>query len=364
MTTPRFSADSVREKEAPLPQGSDGLRELIEAVPNGMVMVDELGNIVLVNRHTESIFGYRHDELVGRPIESLIPERFRGRPSNLPYRFIASPVPIPLGAARAQLGRRKDGSEFPIDIGLAPLKTTEGAFLISAIVDVSERQQMEAKIRRINEIEVQEFERRHLARELHDEIGQLLSTISIDLRSARKVCGQAAPRLDESIQVVEQAMEQVRELMLDLRPPMLDDLGLIATLRSYADRQTHRAGILLHFVSETTGVRLPVNHATACYRVVQEALTNVVRHARAHEAWIEFRENGTNIRLKLRDDGIGFNPSLIPLGAPDKASFGVIGMRERVELLGGTIQIHSQPGHGTAIDIDLPLAEPDFAHTS
>lgn len=364
MTTPQFPADSVREKEASNPHGSNRLRELIEAVPNGIVLADELGNIVLANRYTESIFGYRHNELVGRPIESLIPERLRNQPSNLPYRFIAGPVPIPLGAGGDLRGRRKDGSEFPIDIGLAPLKTAEGEFLISAIVDVSERQQKEARIRRINEIEVQEFERRRLARELHDEIGQLLNAISVDLQSARKVCGQAAPRLDESIHVVEQAMEQVRDLMLDLRPPMLDDLGLIATLRSYADRQTQRAGILLHFVSETSGVRLPADHATACYRVVQEALTNIVRHAHAHETWIEFRENATDVRLKIRDDGIGFNPSMVPLGKPDKASFGVIGMKERVDLLGGLIQIRSQPEHGTTIDVVFPLAESDFAHNS
>jgi PAS domain S-box-containing protein len=360
MTAPLFPTGTV-EKEISIQSSSDSLRELMEAVPNGMVMVDEEGTIVLVNSYTESIFGYRHDELVGRPVESLIPERFRGRPSNVRFRFVASPVPILLGAGHDDLlGCRKDGSEFPIDIGLAPLKTTEGAFLISAIVDVSERHQMEARIRRINEIEVQEFERRHLARELHDEIGQLLNAVSLDLQSARKVCGSAASRLDESIQFVEQAMEQVRNLTLDLRPPMLDDLGLIATLRSYADRQTQRAGILLHFVSETSGVQLPVDHATACYRVVQEALTNIVRHARAHEAWIEFRENGTDLRLSIRDDGTGFDPTLVQPRTPGKAGLGMIGMRERVELLGGQIQIQSQPGHGTTIDVVLPIAEPEF----
>ena len=133
-------------------------------------------------------------------------------------------------------------------------------------------------------VEVQEEERRHLARELHDEIGQVLSAISVNLHAVKGVCDAAAgPRIEESIHIVDQATQQVRNLSLDLRPSMLDDLGLVATLRWYADRQAQRAGFAVHFAVESSGARLPAELTIACFRVVQEALTNVVRHARARQ---------------------------------------------------------------------------------
>ena len=343
------------KKELEILSNSESLREVIAAAPSGIVIVNPEGQIVIANRQAESIFGYRGEELFGQPVDSLISESFRGKFLNLRSGSGGKPVPRPLGQPDEMYGRRKDGSEFPIDIGVAPMKTTEGFFILSAIVDNTLRQQLESRYRRRKEIEAQESERRRLARELHDELGQLLSAISLDLHAAKGDYISAASRLDETIGIVDQAIEQVCDLTLDLRPPMLDDLGLIATLRWYADRMARRADLVLHFVAESSGASVPSENATACYRIFQEALTNVIRHSQARQVWIELREVAGNVQMSIRDDGIGFNPESIDTCASAKG-YGVIGMRERVDLLGGTIEINSMPTEGTTISVWIPTA--------
>jgi signal transduction histidine kinase len=199
-----------------------------------------------------------------------------------------------------------------------------------------------------------------LARELHDELGQLLNVINLDLETAKQVCGPAAPQLDENIRRVHRAIEQVRNLTFDLRPPMLDELGLVATLRWYADRHLQSAGLVLHFDSEAVGNHLPFDLATTCYRVVQEALTNVIRHAHARQVWIEFREAANEVHLSIRDDGVGFNSDLVRQRLGSDAGFGVLGMQERVEILGGKFEIHSDSSQGTRIHVQIPLTAADL----
>jgi signal transduction histidine kinase len=205
-------------------------------------------------------------------------------------------------------------------------------------------------------LEIQEEERRHLARELHDEIGQVLSTLNLNLQVALGGCDAAVrPRMEESIAIVGQAIQQVRNLSLELRPSMLDDLGLISTLRWVVNRQAERAGFVLHFDDQSTGGRLPSNVETAGYRVVQEALTNVIRHARAQQVWLSIEQRQDEVRLEIRDDGIGFDVARARELAVRGASFGILGMQERVELLGGTIEIQSQPTQGTTIHVSFPI---------
>jgi signal transduction histidine kinase len=238
--------------------------------------------------------------------------------------------------------------------------------------DITERKRAEAALRdsaarlqvlSLRVVEVQEEERRHLARELHDEIGQVLSAISVNLHAVKGVCGAAAvSRIEESIHIVDEATQQVRNLSLDLRPSMLDDLGLVATLRWYADRQAQRAGFSVHFTVECSGDRLPADLTIACFRVVQEALTNVMRHARAQRVWVELRQGDDEIELAVRDDGVGFDPETTRRGAARGESFGLVGIQERVELLGGRADIRSQPGHGTSIRVWFPMRSPPSAH--
>ena len=221
--------------------------------------------------------------------------------------------------------RRKDGDTFPVEVRIRPFEV-DGTFYALSLCTTSPNEQKRRKhcatmqnncddlSRRV--IDVQEEERRHLARELHDEIGQILSAISVNLHTLNAIFDPASrPRLEESIGIVDRAIHQVHDLSLDLRPSMLDDLGLVATIRWFAGRQTLRAGLELEFVADSSGERLPADLEIACYRVVQEALTNVVRHARARQVRVEFRQQEEEVQLVITDDGVGFDLEAVQRGA-------------------------------------------------
>ena len=198
-------------------------------------------------------------------------------------------------------------------------------------------------------LEVQEEERRHLARELHDEFGQVLATITLHLHAARGLAGEAAlPRLDECATLLQQAGEQVRSLALELRPTMLDTLGLEATLRWLAEQHQQRTGCEVQVVGHLSGAPLSPEMAIACFRVVQEALTNVVRHAAARHVWIELSQSESVLELVVRDDGVGFEVAPTQEQAARRGSLGLLGMAERVQLLGGSLHVESEPGAGPA----------------
>jgi signal transduction histidine kinase len=210
-------------------------------------------------------------------------------------------------------------------------------------------------------LEVQENERRHLARELHDEIGQVLTAVKINLQGVQCLpeTSLLAPHLEESIGIIEHALQQVRTLSLDLRPSLLDDLGLVSALRWYVDSQARRAGFAAQFTADPFLTRLSPAIETACFRIAQEALTNVARHAHAQRVDVELRRRGMEVQLAIRDDGVGFDVQI----ARDHAggmSLGLLGMQERTALVGGQIDITSGPAQGTEICVRFPLpASPD-----
>jgi signal transduction histidine kinase len=205
-------------------------------------------------------------------------------------------------------------------------------------------------------LEAQEAERRHLARELHDEIGQALTAVKINLQALERASADSAGRLSDSIAIVDRALQQVRNLSLDLRPSLLDDLGLVAALRWYLDRQGQRAGLATEFVSQPAEIRGDANVETACFRVAQEALTNIVRHAQARRAKLELRQRDAELELTVSDDGIGFDVAAARQRAARGGSLGLLGMQERVLLMGGRIDIQSTRGKGTRLVACLPIA--------
>ncbi len=185
--------------------------------------------------------------------------------------------------------------------------------------DISKRKEAEAAQEQYAErlqalsrrlLEVQEEERRHLARELHDEFGQMLAAITLHLYAAKSLAGEAAlPRLEECATLLQQAGERVRSLALELRPTMLDTLGLEAALRWLTEQYQQRTGISVQVVGHLSGAPLVGEQAIACFRLAQEALTNVVRHAQAKHVWIELSQGDSVMELTVRDDGPGLRRS-------------------------------------------------------
>jgi PAS domain S-box-containing protein len=205
-------------------------------------------------------------------------------------------------------------------------------------------------------ISAQETERRHLARELHDELGQVLTAMKIQLWSTQQTADAAMrSRLDESLSMIDRAINQVRNLSLDLRPPQLDDLGLVAALHWYLKKQAELAGFEQHFTTDPPDIVVSTDLATTCFRITQEAITNAIRHATPSEIFVELFRRDAELHLTIRDNGRGFDVTEADLRSSRGDSLGVSGMRERANLALGHLEVDSTPGAGTTIHAWFPL---------
>jgi len=220
----------------------------------------------------------------------------------------------------------------------------------SVAVDLSHRVAQDA-LRRV--VSAQEAERRRLARELHDETGQALTSILLGLRAVEEAEGE--PQLGEAIKevrdLVRSTLRDVRRLAVELRPTALDDFGLVPALERLTDSFAEQTGISVDFQASLTAGRLPTEIETALYRIVQESLTNIVKHARAGSVSVVLTRKEDAVSVVVEDDGIGFEP-----GRPRDGGLGLLGMQERVALLGGRLAIESRPGAGTTFVAEVPLS--------
>ena len=239
----------------------------------------------------------------------------------------------------------RDGRFSQDDLRLAEIFAARA----SVAVDLSERVSRDA-LRRI--VQAQELERHRLARELHDETGQALTSILLGLKTIEEARDREAMR--EATQEVRErvvtTLQDVRRLAVELRPKVLDDFGLVSALERLTETFQEQTGLSVDLEAGTAGERLPGEIETALYRIVQEALTNVVKHARATRVSILLTRRDGSIAVVVEDDGLGFEPA----DAGD-GGFGLVGIRERIELLGGRLGLESSRGTGTTLVAEVPL---------
>lgn len=215
----------------------------------------------------------------------------------------------------------------------------------------------ERELRRLSQqlVKAQEEERKAISRELHDEVGQMLTAQRMELRNLQQLCAgctsEALVRLEESAQTSEQALRTVRDIAMGLRPSMLDDLGLAPAIEWQARDFSRRYGIPATVQLDGELERLPDAHRTCVYRIVQEALTNCARHARAGEVRVAVHGRPDRLTITVQDDGVGFDPTV-----SRTRGLGLIGIEERVKQLAGSVAVFSQPGKGTTIAVDIPVA--------
>jgi signal transduction histidine kinase len=259
-----------------------------------------------------------------------------------------------------------DGRSMNVEFVSNVYQVNGGKVIQCNIRDITKRKQAEGKLKQSRQrlqvlsrrlVEVQETERRHLARELHDEIGQALTVTEMNLQALLASPGTdaLAPRLKQSLEVVERVQEQVHDLSLNLRPSMLDDLGLEPALRWLTKRQAALAGLQAEVRADPLEQRLDPMIETECFRVAQEALTNVVKHAKARTVSVELSRSDEQIHLWVRDDGVGFDVASVREQAVRGASLGLLSMEERATLAGGGLQYHASPGEGTEVHAWFPL---------
>jgi signal transduction histidine kinase len=212
------------------------------------------------------------------------------------------------------------------------------------------------------DLDVQEAERRHIARELHDVIGQALTALKVNLQGIQYTAeaNRIENQLRDSIGIIDRTLQQVRDLSLDLRPSLLDDLGVVSAIRWYLDHQAQRAGFEAQFLADPPEIRLYPELETTCFRVVQEAITNVIRHAQATTVRVELRQDQEMLILTIRDDGVGFDVRAAKMRGGGDPSLGLFSMEERVQLMGGQIEVHSDTTQqlGTMIRCIFPMKPP------
>ncbi len=203
---------------------------------------------------------------------------------------------------------------------------------------------------------LQEQERQQLAHDLHDEVGQALTALKMNLQTMQLVANTSPVQnsLTESFSILDTLLARVRDLSLDLRPSLLDHLGLVPAIRWHTIRQAERAGLQAHVDADSLLQDLPADMAVVCFRIVQEAVTNVLRHAKATQLDVVLRTNASGFDLIVKDNGVGFRVSESMTEVEGRWAIGLVGMRERARALKGQIMIHSAPGRGTEVSAHIP----------
>lgn len=242
------------------------------------------------------------------------------------------------------------------DVLRLPLRKGELVARLQVYLHLREQSEESRRLTR-QVVQAQEAERQRLARELHDEIGQALTAVNLNLQALQLGITDAtiAARLQDSLKIIEQTLDQVRNLSLDLHPSILDDLGLVAALKWYLDRHAERGGLVIKLRADLPEPDLPAELKSTCFRVAQEAITNIVRHANAKHVRVELHQHKRELELVIRDDGLGFEVEPARRRAARGASLGLLGMQERIALVGGRLRIKSAPGQGTEIRATYPL---------
>lgn len=329
---------------------------IVESSDDAIIGKNLDGTILSWNPGAEKIYGYSAREVIGCHISILVPP---DRKNEVPH-ILESIRKGESISHHESVRRRKDGKLINVSLTISPIRDAQNKIVGASTIarDVTERKQAEQALQSFSRrlIEAQEAERQNIARELHDEIGQVLTAVRINLLSL----GRSAPSdltlpIDDSLAIVDEALDRVRELSLNLRPPVLDNLGLGSALRWYVDRYARRSGIVADLQTDLDGRRLRVDLETACFRITQEALTNIARHAEATHVLVCLKCTNGNLDLKIIDNGVGFDVG--DLIKDSHSALGLRGMEERAVAARGHLKIDSAPARGTEVRASFPLKD-------
>lgn len=318
------------------------------------------GMFLDVNESFLRTFGYRRDEVVGHRSTELgiiTPEQ---RARLIQWQLESG------GLTNEELTAvNRSGATVQLLFSSRPLEVDGEACHVTTLIDITDRKLAEERLLAANAqlqslsgrlLEIQEAERRTLARELHDELGQSLSAIKINLQTLQRFPVPEPEQLAACAAMVDEALQNTRSLSLNLRPPLLDDLGLLPALRWLADQVGQRAGLRVAVESDRPMGRLAAPVETACFRIAQEALSNAVRHAQAKQAVISIVHTTDRLQVSVRDDGVGFDEAAARRRAREGGSMGLMSMEERATLAGGGVAWNSAPGSGTEVRFWVPLS--------
>lgn len=331
-------------------------RGLLESAPDAIVIVDTNGVIVIVNAQTEAMFGYAQDELIGVPVETLLPAPLRAGHAGHRNGYIAHPATRPMGAGLDLVARRADGSEFPAEISLSPIETEDGLLVTSTIRDITERRRFEDERNALLAEAEAEHERQRIGMDLHDGIMQSIYAVGLNLENAaadvRENPDAVRGRIDGAIEALDDVIRDIRRYIMDLRPTKFSGDLRESLANLVRDFQVHSLVDATTDLPDDTGA-LNEEQASMLFHIAQEALTNARKHARATSLRLTLTappEGGT--RLEIRDNGAGFDPR-VSIG---EEHHGLRNMASRARAAGGTLSVVSAPGGGTTVTAEIPAA--------
>jgi PAS domain S-box-containing protein len=356
--------DPLRHKHLEAVANEEQLRGILDTAMDAIITVDGQYKIVIFNKTAELIFGLSALAVIGRSLDMLLPERFRRQHHHHVEDFSSEGITArKMGVNSVLHGLRGNGEEFPIEASIS--RTTDGSNVLMTVIlrDITIRQKAQNELHKARE-ELQqlaiasqtalEAEKSRLSRELHDELGQGLTAIKMDVAwlaaNAPKDNVKFANRTQAVQSLLDSVVAATRRIASDLRPLMLDDLGLVDALQWLASDFRRRYGVDCKLSIEPNHLRLSPQIESGIFRMVQECLTNIAKHAQATHVRIELKHRESVLSLTIEDDGIG----ILDSDLKKQGSFGLLGLKERVYAFTGTLEISGNSGRGSVIKIAIP----------
>ena len=363
----RAEAETSRIRGA-LADSQARLGAIVDSAMDAIITVDEQQRVVLFNRAAEQVFRCRREQALGSSLDRFLPSRFRAAHRGHIEQFGRT------GVTSRRMGdvttlwaiRHDDGEEFPIEASISQATESNHHYYTVILRDITVRKHYEdelkerqSELRRLSAqvLEAREEEKTRIARELHDELGQMLTALKMDIGWVRQRIGAGDAELTDKTQKMNETLNQtvtsVRRIASDLRPLMLDDLGLPDAAAWLVEDFGKRSGVECEFklVNAMERGEFERNIANTIYRALQESLTNIGRHADAKRAWILLQIDPGEIRLEVEDNGRGITSE----DMAKSRSLGLKGMRERVFHIGGSLEVAGAPRGGTRVSVRVPL---------
>lgn len=353
-----------RLAEARLQASEAQVRTISEAALDAVVMVDSEGSVAHWNPAAERMFGYAAAEIIGRRVHALlVPDQHRPRAEQAFRQFAASGSGSAVGKVLELTALRKDGSEFPMEISVAPIAMGDRWGAAAIVRDITRRRRTEQELdieRRqlVRLLDMHERYRQLISYELHDGLAQPLVATQMNLEGA---LGEAQPLLPEAVsQRVTVALEMLRasiaesrRLITGLRPPILDQFGIVLAIQNLVSEMTASGGPQTVWTASVQFDRLAGPLETALFRIAQEAIDNACKHSGSDEVRVALTQQGDRVKIEVEDSGAGFAPEEVGPGC-----YGLEGIRQRARLFGGTADVRTAPGHGTCVSVELPVVLP------
>ncbi|HEY4685026.1 MAG TPA: PAS domain S-box protein [Dehalococcoidia bacterium] len=323
-------------------------RNLFEAAPDGILIVDSNGRVVDANAQVEGLFGYSRSELLGQPIEKLVPERLRSRHSQERVDYQGHPTTRPMGIGLELVGRRSDGSDLPVEISLSPVEAPGGHLTIAIVRDITERQRLTAEREALRIAFETEQERYRIGMDLHDGIMQDVYAVSLSLEMALADLAEEPASterlLNRAIDELHEVVRDVRNYIFDLRPRRFSG-ELAQALTDLGREFQENTSIFTDVRAADATVSIPENVAVAVYHIAHEALSNIRKHAHADRVEVSLQANDGAVAVEVKDNGLGFDAST----EPAESHRGLRNMIARAKAAGGELEITSTPGEGALV---------------